>query len=138
MGDFEIKMNRELASEKNAIKKLEPMFFELKEELKIPDNIFYNMLIAITEAVNNAIFHGNKCDINKKISISIDVVDRLIQISIADEGQGFDHENVADPRTPENILKENGRGVFLIKNLAETFDFKVDQKGTTVIMTFHV
>jgi serine/threonine-protein kinase RsbW len=117
---------------------VEPYFFELKDELKIKDELFYNMLIAVTEAVNNAIIHGNKCNPQKIVNIQIEVINRDITVIISDEGSGFDPNNVADPREPENLLKANGRGVFLIKELTENYQFDITQFGTTVKMNFHV
>jgi serine/threonine-protein kinase RsbW len=138
MSGYEIRIQKELNSERNAIKMVEPYFFELKDELKIKDELFYNMLIAVTEAVNNAIIHGNQCNPQKIVNIQIEVINRDITVIISDEGSGFDPDKVADPREPENLLKANGRGVFLIKELAENYQFDITQFGTTVKMNFHV
>lgn len=138
MSGYEIRIQKELNSERNAIKRIEPYFFELKDELKIKDELFYNMLIAVTEAVNNAIIHGNKCNPQKIVNIQIEVVNREITVMISDEGNGFDPNSVADPREPENLLKANGRGVFLIKELTENYHFDIDKLGTKVTMNFKV
>lgn len=131
-------IEKELKSDKNAIKSMEPLLYEIKNRFNIEDEVFYNILIAVTEAINNAVFHGNKNKPGKKIFISIAVTDGVIEISIADEGDGFKHENLADPRKPENLLKSSGRGVFLIKQLAQSVDFITGKNGTTVKMKFIV
>jgi serine/threonine-protein kinase RsbW len=109
---------------------------EIKEKAAIPDEKFYNMMIAITEAVNNAIVHGNKLDKEKCVDFAVEVCDRTLWVVVNDCGRGFDHENIADPRDPENLLKEGGRGVFIIKSLAEEVEFSTTEKGTELKMKF--
>lgn len=103
----------------------------------IDDSIFGNMLISITEAVNNAIFHGNKKDPKKLVSlihtIESDFRKTLI-IKIIDEGDGFDFSNLPDPTDPENIEMIGGRGIFLIKQLADLVIFS--DKGETIELHF--
>jgi serine/threonine-protein kinase RsbW len=73
--------------------------------------------------VNNAIQHGNKE--NETLSIDVSVKDNQDKVcfSVRDEGNGFDFDNLPDPTAPENLLKENGRGIFLMKNLADKVEF---------------
>jgi serine/threonine-protein kinase RsbW len=97
---------------------------------------YYNVLIAVTEAVNNAIIHGNKLNPQKKVTITLIVSQNDITVEVLDQGDGFDPENVADPREAENLLKENGRGVFLIKQLTTTSEISSGIGGTKVKMTF--
>ena len=104
-------------------------------ELK-PD-IYGNILLSLTEAINNAIVHGNKFNSNKQVTVefSIDDFNSLI-ITVQDEGNGFDHNSVPDPTDPENIEKLNGRGVFLIKNLADEVNYL--SNGKVVQMKFNL
>mgnify|MGYP000577583631 CR=1 FL=1 len=89
----------------------------------VQEDAFGNVLIAVTEAVNNAIQHGNK--MNKNLNVDLFVGDKETDFcfSVKDAGQGFDFENLADPTAPENIEKEDGRGIFLMKSLAEEVAF---------------
>jgi serine/threonine-protein kinase RsbW len=126
--------NVDLRSNKKAIKLIEPIIFEVKERLNLPDDKFYNILIAVTEAVNNGIIHGNKLNPAKYVHFTILADLNEIEIIVEDEGEGFDHEGVVDPRQPENLLKENGRGVFLIKALCDSCDYESNNTGTRLVM----
>ena len=75
------------------------------------------------EAVNNSIVHGNSEDESKKVIVEFKVDDDYISISIEDEGPGFNFYNVPDPTTPENIENIHGRGVYLMKHLADDVIF---------------
>jgi anti-sigma regulatory factor (Ser/Thr protein kinase) len=124
-------------SEKKSISIVEPLVFDLKDQLGIEIETFYNVMIAVTEAVNNAIIHGNKCDPEKDVYLKIEASKEKFVIVVRDHGRGFNPDKVADPRKPENLLKEGGRGVFLIKELANDVKFKIDDKGTEMTMWFN-
>lgn len=96
---------------------------------------FGNVLIAVTEAVNNAILHGNKNNANASVFIKTGSTNEAFCFSIEDEGMGFDFNTLPDPTAPENIEKENGRGIFLMKNLADEVEF--DNNGKRVIIYFN-
>ncbi|MDA0729301.1 MAG: ATP-binding protein [Bacteroidetes bacterium] len=99
----------------------------------IPEH-YGNVLIAMTEAVNNAIVHGNKLDLAKSVSVSCAVHEKSLVFRVSDEGPGFDYENLPDPTAPENIEKPHGRGVFLMRHLADGCAFEDD--GRIVELTF--
>jgi serine/threonine-protein kinase RsbW len=126
--------NIDLRSNKKAIKLIEPIIFEIKDKLNLPDDKFYNILIAVTEAVNNGIIHGNKLNPAKFVHFTVLADCNEIEIVVEDEGDGFDPEAVSDPREPENLLKENGRGVFLIRALCDYVSFETQKSGTRIIM----
>lgn len=94
-----------------------------------------NLSIAVTEAVGNAIVHGNKKDPNKKVEIIFEIQNDQIQISVVDEGSGFNLEQLADPLDPDNVMKESGRGIFILKTLMDDVDFTFSAKGTTISFT---
>ena len=104
------------------------------EKIKIKDSVYGNVLVSVTEAVNNAIVHGNKEDKEKKVKIKLKENKKSIRFVVEDEGGGFDHKNLPDPTSPENIDKIKGRGIFLIKNLADKAKFK--DGGRVVDMLF--
>ena len=97
------------------------------------NDTYGNVIIALTEAVNNAINHGNKNDSNKKVTVSFKKSDKDLSFTIEDEGTGFDYENIPDPTDPENLEKLNGRGIFLMKNLADEINFHEDGKKIELI-----
>jgi serine/threonine-protein kinase RsbW len=100
--------------------------------------MFFNMLIAITEAVNNAIVHGNKCDKNKSVFFSIQSTLDKVTVTVKDQGNGFNPYAVPDPREDENLLKESGRGIFLIKALSSDYSYKINSNGTEVRLVFNL
>ena len=93
-----------------------------------------NVLIAMTEGVNNAIVHGNKLDESKSVSVSCAIDEKTLVFRITDEGPGFDYDNLPDPTAPENIEKPHGRGVFLMRHLADECAF--EEEGRIVELTF--
>lgn len=128
----------ELSSELRSIHELEPRLLNLKKLLNIPGEKFYNLMISITEALTNAIIHGNKMDAAKKIKFQLTYSENEISVCIEDEGAGFNPETLADPRAPENLYKENGRGVFLIRSLMDEAIFNFSGHGTRLVMKFHI
>lgn len=125
-----------LPSEKTSITKIEPVLSEIKKEHNIPDENFYNIMIAVTEAVNNAIIHGNKQNPNKKVNFSIEANEQLINITIEDQGEGFNPNELEDCLKPENLLKDGGRGVFIIKELMDSVQIQNTGNGTKLKMTY--
>jgi serine/threonine-protein kinase RsbW len=103
---------------------------------QIPEDYYGNILVALTEAVNNAIHHGNKLDAGKQVTVVYSVTPEKLDISVTDQGPGFDFNNLPDPTNPENLEKPNGRGVFLMRNLADHVDFS--DEGRTVNLNFNL
>lgn len=96
----------------------------------------FNLLIAVTEAVNNAMTHAHKSDISKLVKIHARCVADGMYISVQDNGTGFNPSDIPDPREGDNILRTHGRGVFLIKELASRVEFSSTPDGTIVSMFF--
>jgi serine/threonine-protein kinase RsbW len=130
------KVNHRFKSERKTLTQIEPLIYEIKNVVDIPEDKFYNILIAVTEAINNAIIHGNKSNPDKMIYVQITASDKEFLFSVEDEGYGFDPASLPDPRSAENLLKEHGRGVFLIKTLADNAFFEKNDKGAVVKMRF--
>jgi serine/threonine-protein kinase RsbW len=102
---------------------VEKLIDQVCVEYRVNEDHYGNILIALTEAVNNAIIHGNKQDPSKHITLSCETKDNNLLFIVEDEGPGFDFDHLPDPTDPENIEKPNGRGVFLMKNLADEVNF---------------
>ena len=113
---------------------VEQLIDKLCEDPGIESEQYGNVLIAMTEAVNNAIVHGNKLDPEKSVTVGCAVDGQNLVFRITDEGPGFDHSNLPDPTAPENIEKPHGRGVFLMRHLADECAFEDD--GRIVELTF--
>jgi serine/threonine-protein kinase RsbW len=117
------------------IRIIESFIDNAKDQYNIDDDIYGNIMIAVTESVNNAIKHGNKEDKNKSVNLSLYLKENLIKFIIEDQGEGFDFTNLNDPTLPENIDKPGGRGIFLMKNLSDEVHFLND--GRTVELIFY-
>jgi serine/threonine-protein kinase RsbW len=124
-----------LGSSLKQIAGLERLLGELKEEYSISDEAFNDIWVVLHEAVTNAIRHGNKFDPAKKVRLSVEAkYERYLCFTVRDEGRGFDPEQVPDPTSPERIEEPNGRGVFLIRRLADKVTYS--QNGTMLEMCF--
>jgi serine/threonine-protein kinase RsbW len=94
------------------------------------------LLMALREALANAIKHGNQQDTSKRIHLEMDVVGQNLQISIRDEGEGFDPAAVDDPLAPENRLKTSGRGIFYMKTFMDDVRFRrIEGGGMEIVLT---
>ncbi|UII33924.1 ATP-binding protein [Fulvivirga ulvae] len=118
------------------IRMIESFIDNAKEKFQLDDDIYGNIMIAVTEAVNNAIKHGNQHDKSKNVALSLSLQDGQIRFTISDEGQGFDYKNLPDPTAPENLEKPGGRGIFLMKHLSDEVNFM--EEGKVVELNFYI
>ena len=92
--------------------------------------------MAVREAVANAIKHGNKLDVKKKVQAVFDLRGLDLTINISDEGEGFDPEKVSDPLSPKNLMKTSGRGIFYMKTFMDQVRYSfAPGGGTSLFMT---
>ncbi len=137
MSDDTVLYTLQLPSKVDSITSVENFVDTLKDEYNIGDDTYANMLTCLSEATINAIIHGNKQDESKKVYINLEVYSgKRLQFTIADEGEGFDYNRLPDPTAPENIENLTGRGVFIIKHLADQCIFNL--KGNEVELHFKV
>src|SRR5688500_16763000 len=118
------------------IRMIESFIDNAKERYHLDDDIYGNIMIAVTEAVNNAIKHGNSNDKSKNVFLSLSLQESMIKFIVKDEGTGFDFGNLPDPTAPENIEKPGGRGIFLMKHLSDEVQFRDD--GRVVELSFYM
>ncbi len=110
----------QLASELESLNRLDKFMEDVQKKYVLDDDTFARMLTCTNEACINAIVHGNKSDKKLRVYINLELNrDGFLVIQIGDEGQGFDYENVADPTTTENREKTSGRGIYIIRKLAD-------------------
>ncbi len=133
---MEIVEQLSLKSELDSICVLEKSIEKIRDAYCISDNRYGDIMLAVVEAVTNAIVHGNGEDISKWVKVETYKSKDKLRFTIIDEGPGFDAELVPDPTLPHNIEKMNGRGVFLIKQLADEVSFL--EKGTKVELGFYL
>ena len=123
-----------IPSIKENVSVVESFIENVGEKIRIEEAIYGNVLVSVTEAVNNAIVHGNKEDKNKKVRLVLKQNKKSVRFIVEDEGMGFDHNTLPDPTNPKNLEKVKGRGIFLIKSLSDKTTFK--QGGRVVEMLF--
>jgi len=126
----------QLPSKQESITLLENLIEEIADKHKVSEDTFANMMTCLNEAVINAIVHGNKLVAEKKVIVNADVEGKRIIWTVTDEGEGFDYNNLADPTAPENLENLTGRGVFIIKHLADQCIF--NSKGNEVELHFKI
>lgn len=110
-------------------------FLEAKlRERKVPDSLIADIAISATELVNNGIYHGNKQDQSKTVTLELEFIDTTVKITISDEGaSGFDPGGIADPTEERNLLREAGRGIFIVRELMDSVEIKRGAQGGTIV-----
>ncbi len=116
------------------IEEVERMAEEAADRMRFNEEDKDSLAIAVTEAVNNAIIHGNKRDAAKKVVIRFVFQENGLLVSVKDEGEGFDPGQLSDPLAPENLLKESGRGIFILSSLMDDVTFHFEGGGTEIRM----
>ncbi len=96
---------------------------EIFIESRLNMNCFNRVFLGISEVVNNSIVHGNRLDINKRVFIRFFYSDHKLQVEVKDEGTGFFVDNLVDPTFSKNIKKEDGRGIFILHQIADEVEF---------------
>ena len=131
-------MEREISipSQIESISIVENFIDELSIELGLVADVYGNVLISVIEAVTNSIVHGNKFDNSKFVNVKFSYNQPFLNIIVSDEGTGFLFDNVPDPTKPDNVEKPDGRGVFLMKHLADEITFY--RAGATVNLKFKI
>jgi serine/threonine-protein kinase RsbW len=133
--DFTVVKELTLSSDYQSLIEVESLVNSVCDEFGIQTDVFGNILIAVSEAVNNAIQHGNKDNQEAKVFLQVGTAPNHFYIQVKDEGAGFSFEDLPDPTAPENLLKDSGRGVFLMRNLADEVEFL--HSGNTVNLYFN-
>jgi serine/threonine-protein kinase RsbW len=130
--DFMLRIN----SKPGNIRFLESFVERLASEHQLTKQQYQNIYLCLTEAVTNAIVHGNQADERKKVVVQAAYADQHLVIKVEDEGCGFDLRKLPDPTKTENIYNIGGRGVFIIHNYADTVRY--ERNGCAVEMGFNI
>lgn len=128
----------EIESDPNNLITVEEFVNYFAKDLGLDNERFAALLLAVTEATTNAIIHANKCDVNKLVSVDVKVDKTKIFIKITDEGEGFDPSKIPDPTQPENLLKDSGRGVYLMRVYMDELKYNITPTGTETILTLKI
>lgn len=130
-GEMEMVLDSDLASIEQVVDATEAF---LKPHVSDED-LAYRIVLLATEAVTNAIEHGNRFDAGKRVFFQIHVAAHRIELAVEDEGFGFDPETTADPLAEENLLREGGRGILFMESMADEVRF--ENGGRRVRLIFH-
>lgn len=123
-------------SEIKNISLVERLIDDISAKYELHSDVYGKLLLAVVEGVNNAIMHGNKLESDKDVVLQYEISDKDIRFIISDNGPGFDYKSLPDPTTPENIEKTHGRGIFLMKHLADEVEF--NETGNEVKIVFNL
>jgi serine/threonine-protein kinase RsbW len=126
----------EIDSDPGNLELVESFVNKFAKDIGIDEEKLPGLLLSMTEAVTNAIKHANKYDKDKKVLIEVCVDSNILTLKIKDEGTGFDPDAIPDPTEPENLLKDSGRGLFLMRFYMKELHFNVTPSGTetTLVM----
>lgn len=128
--------NISISSKIENLRQVEKFVDEISSECKLNSELYGNLLIATLEGANNAIIHGNKLNEQLMVNIKSKCENNILEISIEDQGKGFDYKNIPDPTAPENIENVSGRGVFLMTRLSDNIEFY--NNGAIVALKFKI
>ena len=130
----ENKYSLEIESDPNNLITVEEFVNYFAKDLGVSDERMNGLLLSVTEATTNAIIHGNKCNLDKKVYINVLVENNNIIIKVKDEGDGFDPASVPDPTEPQNLLKDSGRGVYLMKVYMDDLKYNATPNGMETVL----
>jgi len=125
-----------LPSDLDSLMQVDVIIEQLNSEFQINDDINGRLMMALHEAITNAIIHGNKLDPKKSVEIYANSENGILSIKVIDQGKGFNPDALPDPLDEANLLKSGGRGVFLIRQFADTVTF--NETGTEITISYNL
>jgi serine/threonine-protein kinase RsbW len=124
----------ELESDPNNLITVEEFVNYFSKDIGLDDSKLNGLMLSVTEATTNAIIHANKSDPSKMVKIDVFVDAEFLTIKVKDEGKGFDPSKIPDPTASENLLKDSGRGVYLMRIYMDELKFNITPTGTETIL----
>lgn len=128
---------KEFVSDPELLPEIESYVMRTIKDVEIPPEKINDLTLAVAETAANSIEHGNKFDISKKVLVTIRIDKDKVTLIFKDEGKGFKPDEVPDPTAPENILKDHGRGIHIMRSFLDDVKFNFTPYGTEVILTVH-
>jgi serine/threonine-protein kinase RsbW len=124
-----------IPSSLNFLREVDEFVEEKLRSQGVEQGIVTDIAISVTEVVTNAVAHGNQNDPDKKVTVSLKIDKKQVVIRVEDQGHGFDPQHLANPLAEENLLKDAGRGIFIVKSLMDEIKFEISpDSGTAVIL----
>ena len=128
----------EIDSDPNNLITVEEFVNYFSIELRVKADRMPGLLLSVTEATTNAIKHANKNDKNKKVIITAEKINNQLIVVVKDEGNGFDPSVIPDPTAPENLMKDSGRGLYLMKYYMDDVKYNMTPTGTEIILKLNL
>lgn len=112
----------------------EALVLKMADEAGYGEDVLHRVGMAVREAMVNAVVHGNRYNLRKKVYISVQADPEELHITITDEGEGFEMKELPDPLAEENLLRQSGRGLLLIQAFVDSFEMRKAEppRGTEV------
>jgi serine/threonine-protein kinase RsbW len=123
-----------LRSSPKQIRKVETFLKKVNRNVHLDEIKMHKIMVSLTEAVNNAIVHGNKSIPEKRVHVRCEIFPGWLVVFVSDEGKGFELSKVRNPLRKRNLMRESGRGIFLMKTLMDRVEFETDASGTQVAL----
>ncbi|NWF49236.1 MAG: ATP-binding protein [Ignavibacteriaceae bacterium] len=133
----ERKYSLEIESDPNQLITVEEFVNYFSRDIGLNEDQINGLMLAVTEATTNAIRHGNKNDQTKTVLINVTANQNILKVVVKDQGVGFDPKDVPDPTDSENLLKDSGRGLYLMRVYMDDLQFNITPDGTETILILH-
>ena len=127
-----------LDSTLDSVNKAERTAEDVAAKMPFDDEDCHRIAMAVREAAVNAVLHGNAYDPKKKMTVSFENTGEALVIKITDQGRGLRDEDIPDPLSEENLLKQSGRGIFLIRSFMDEVKIRRLEPGTEITLVKHI
>ena len=123
----------DIASRLEMLETVQTILGHVTALLGFDEDSAHYMSVAVRESVVNAMKHGNRGNEKKRVRVSFVIHPRALEVSVLDEGPGFDPGRIPDPVADENLLKTDGRGIFFMRSFMDEVDYSFPPKGGTLV-----
>ena len=127
------KIQATLDSTLESVDQAESMVMQAAGAIGFQEDDQHQIAMAIRECMVNAVVHGNRYSKHKKVHLAVEPSPDSLVVTIGDEGEGFDINSLQDPLAPENLLRQSGRGLLLIRAFMDDFDLHPRSGGGTEV-----
>lgn len=131
-------LTKAISSDPDLMPEVEELVLQAAETAGLNEDKYNNIALAVAEAISNSMKHGNKNDKSKMVFITVNADDKKMVVILKDQGEGFDPALIPDPTKPENILKDSGRGVHIMRSLLDDLRFNFTPDGTEIILEINL
>ncbi len=125
---------KEINSDPDLMPEVEEFVIQHARSCGFDEEALNKLALSVAEAISNSIIHGNNLEQDKKVKITVTIDDDFFTVSFKDEGSGFNLEEVPNPTSPENILKDHGRGIHIMKSFVDDVIYNFSDDGTELVL----